>query len=105
MFDTDAQEENYLQADRDRYREALEGLTAAASRWLSALDRLASRSYPGTADTMSVSSVLSDATIRRLVEDGTITIDPWDPGLLQPASVDLRLGDRKSTRLNSSHLG
>jgi dCTP deaminase len=37
-------------------------------------------------------SVLSDATIRRLVAEGTITIDPWDPELLQPASVDLRLG-------------
>jgi dCTP deaminase len=39
------------------------------------------------------SSVLSDGTIRRLVEEGTITIDPWDPALLQPASVDLRLGN------------
>jgi dCTP deaminase len=38
-------------------------------------------------------SVLSDGTIRRLIEDGRITIDPWDPGLVQPASVDLRLGD------------
>ena len=38
-------------------------------------------------------SVLSDGTIRRLVEEGRIVIDPWDPGLVQPASVDLRLGD------------
>jgi dCTP deaminase len=38
-------------------------------------------------------SVLSDGTIRRLVEDGRIKIDPWDESLLQPASVDLRLGD------------
>ena len=38
-------------------------------------------------------SVLSDGTIRRLVEEGAIAIDPWDPGLVQPASVDLRLGD------------
>jgi dCTP deaminase len=37
-------------------------------------------------------SVLSDATIRALVEAGRITIDPWDPALVQPASVDLRLG-------------
>jgi dCTP deaminase len=37
--------------------------------------------------------VLSDGTIRRLVEAGSIAIDPWDPGLVQPASVDLRLGD------------
>jgi dCTP deaminase len=39
------------------------------------------------------SSVLSDGTIRRLVAEGRITIEPWDPGLIQPASIDLRLGD------------
>ena len=38
-------------------------------------------------------SVLSDGTILRLVREGRITIDPWDEGLLQPASVDLRVGD------------
>jgi deoxycytidine triphosphate deaminase len=38
-------------------------------------------------------SVLSDGTILQLVEEGRITIDPWDAGLVQPASVDLRLGD------------
>jgi dCTP deaminase len=38
-------------------------------------------------------SVLSDGTIRRLVEAGEIAIDPWEPDLVQPASVDLRLGD------------
>jgi dCTP deaminase len=38
------------------------------------------------------SSVLSDGTIIRLVEEGRIRIDPWDPDLVQPASVDLRLG-------------
>ena len=37
-------------------------------------------------------SVLSDGTIRRLVDEGRIKIDPWDPALVQPASVDLRLG-------------
>ena len=37
--------------------------------------------------------MLSDGTIRRLVEEGRIVIDPWDPELVQPASVDLRLGD------------
>jgi dCTP deaminase len=41
----------------------------------------------------SATSVLSDGTIRRLVEEGRIKIEPWDPGLIQPASVDLRLGD------------
>ncbi len=39
------------------------------------------------------SSVLSDGTIRRLVAQGTIGIDPWDPALVQPASVDVRLGN------------
>ncbi len=38
-------------------------------------------------------SVLSDGTIRRLVADGRIVIDPWDDGMVQPASVDLRLGN------------
>ncbi|MCX6385673.1 MAG: dCTP deaminase [Solirubrobacterales bacterium] len=38
-------------------------------------------------------SVLSDATIIALVTEGRIRIDPWDPSLVQPASVDLRLGD------------
>ena len=42
---------------------------------------------------MSVTSVLSDGTIRRLVDEGRIVIRPWDPGMVQPASVDLRLGD------------
>lgn len=37
-------------------------------------------------------SVLSDGTIRRLVEAGRITIEPWDPNMVQPASVDLNLG-------------
>jgi dCTP deaminase len=40
-----------------------------------------------------ISSVLSDGTIRRLVDEGRIRIDPWDPALVQPASVDLRIGD------------
>src|SRR5436190_13492240 len=38
-------------------------------------------------------SVLSDGTISQFVQEGRIRIDPWDPGLVQPASVDLRLGD------------
>jgi dCTP deaminase len=37
-------------------------------------------------------AVLSDGSILRLVGDGRIRIDPWDPDLVQPASVDLRLG-------------
>jgi dCTP deaminase len=38
------------------------------------------------------SSVLSDGTIRRLVDEGRIRIEPWDAGMVQPASIDLRLG-------------
>lgn len=41
---------------------------------------------------MTPSSVLSDGTIRRLVAEGALRIEPWDPRLVQPASVDLRLG-------------
>jgi len=38
-------------------------------------------------------SALSDATIRRLVEEERIRIEPWNPALVQPSSIDLRLGD------------
>ena len=38
-------------------------------------------------------SVLSDGTILELVDAGKIKVEPWDPELVQPASVDLRLGD------------
>jgi len=44
-----------------------------------------------TAD-LQPSSVLSDATIRELIESGRIVIDPFDPAMVQPASVDIRLG-------------
>ncbi len=42
---------------------------------------------------MTPTSVLSDGTIRALVEQGRIRIDPWDESMVQPASVDLRLGN------------
>jgi dCTP deaminase len=35
--------------------------------------------------------VLSDRTIRQLLEDGRIGIDPYDDELLQPSSVDVRV--------------
>jgi dCTP deaminase len=38
-------------------------------------------------------SVLSDGTILQQVQDGRIKVDPWDPKMVQPASIDLRLGD------------
>jgi dCTP deaminase len=37
-------------------------------------------------------SVLSDGTIRRFVAEERIRIEPWDPLMVQPASVDLKLG-------------
>ena len=39
-----------------------------------------------------ITSVLSDGTIRRLVDEERIKIQPWDPAMVQPASVDLKLG-------------
>jgi dCTP deaminase len=38
-------------------------------------------------------TALSDATIRALVEEGRIRIDPYEPEHVQPSSVDVRLGD------------
>jgi dCTP deaminase len=38
-------------------------------------------------------SVLSDGTILRYAQEGRIKIEPWDPKMVQPASIDLRLGD------------
>jgi dCTP deaminase len=50
---------------------------------------------------MTAVSVLSDGTIRRLVGEGRIVIEPWDPAMLQPASVDLRLA--ASFRVFTNH--
>jgi dCTP deaminase len=38
--------------------------------------------------------ILSDRTIREHLDAGTITIDPLDPGSVQPSSVDVRLDHR-----------
>jgi dCTP deaminase len=46
-------------------------------------------------------SVLSDGTIRRLVAEGRVRIEPWDEAMVQPASVDLRLG--RSFRVFHNH--
>src|SRR6266851_5139518 len=35
--------------------------------------------------------VLADKTIRALLEEGRIEIEPYDPSLLQPSSVDVRV--------------
>jgi dCTP deaminase len=38
--------------------------------------------------------VLSDRTIRTEIDAGRITIDPYDPTLIQPSSVDVRVDSR-----------
>jgi dCTP deaminase len=45
----------------------------------------------GGAYRLAVSMVLSDRTIRRLLEEGRIGIDPYAEELLQPSSVDVRV--------------
>lgn len=37
--------------------------------------------------------ILSDATLKRLVESGELGVDPIDNDSIQPASIDLRLGN------------
>ncbi len=39
----------------------------------------------------SAEMVLSDQAIRRLIESGRIRIDPYDPALMQPSSLDVRV--------------
>ncbi len=50
---------------------------------------------------MDVHSAISDGTLRRLVDDGRLVVEPWDPAMVQPASIDLRLGD--SFRVFNNH--
>jgi dCTP deaminase len=42
---------------------------------------------------MKPAGVLSDSTIRELVATGRLRIEPWDELMVQPASVDLKLGE------------
>jgi dCTP deaminase len=50
---------------------------------------------------MAATSVLSDGTIRRLVAEGRVRIEPFDQTMVQPASIDLRLG--RSFRVFHNH--
>jgi dCTP deaminase len=45
--------------------------------------------------------ILADVSIRRLVAEGRLVIDPFDPDLVQPASVDVRLGGQFRVMRNS----
>ena len=35
--------------------------------------------------------LLSDADLRKELESGRLVLDPWDPAMLQPSSIDVRL--------------
>src|SRR3954453_3024899 len=37
-------------------------------------------------------AALSDGTLRRLIAEGRVKIDPFDDSMIQPASIDLKLG-------------
>lgn len=41
--------------------------------------------------------ILTDEDIKAAIESGEITIDPFDPEQIQPASIDLRVGDEGAT--------
>ena len=47
--------------------------------------------------------VLSDNTIRSEIDGGRIVIDPYDPGLIQPSSVDVRVDNRFRVFQNSRY--
>jgi dCTP deaminase len=55
------------------------------------------------ADTIAPRVVLSDRTIRSEIESGRIVIDPFDPGMIQPSSIDLRVDRRFRVFHNSRH--
>ena len=48
--------------------------------------------------------VLSDRTIRRLIAEGRIGIDPFDPALMQPSSLDVRVDHYFRVFRNSRYL-
>ncbi len=45
--------------------------------------------------------LLSDRDIRKQIADGRVVLDPWDPAMIQPSSVDVRLD--KYFRLFDNH--
>lgn len=46
--------------------------------------------------------ILSDKTIQKMLEEKTLQISPLEPGQIQPASIDVRLGDTFSIVEDSS---
>ena len=88
--------------DRERERErardgaldALADLPRARARNLGfELDRCGRRHAASVAEAHARigAVVLSDSTIARLLGEGRIEIDPYEPSLLQPSSVDVRV--------------
>jgi len=49
--------------------------------------------------------ILAGTEIKRRVEDGTIVIDPFEPGHLNSASIDLTLGDRVAVYEDFTYCG
>ncbi|MFL5912911.1 MAG: dCTP deaminase domain-containing protein [Gaiellaceae bacterium] len=47
--------------------------------------------------------VLSDRSIRGEIEAGRVVIDPYDPGLIQPSSIDVRVDRRFRVFQNSRY--
>ena len=47
--------------------------------------------------------VLSDRTIRTEIEQGRIVVDPFEPALVQPASIDVRVDRRFRVFHNARH--
>jgi dCTP deaminase len=45
--------------------------------------------------------ILADVSIRALIDSGRLVIDPYDPSLVQPASVDVRLGNEFQVMRNT----
>ena len=56
----------------------------------------------GQRKTEGTDVILSDKTIRRMMEAGTLSISPLSEEQIQPASVDIRLGDTFSIVEDSS---
>lgn len=40
---------------------------------------------------MSLPGLLSDGDLRKEIDSGRLVLDPWDPSMLQPSSIDIRL--------------
>lgn len=45
--------------------------------------------------------ILADVSLRALIEQGRLGFDPYDPDLVQPASIDVRLGTQFRVMRNS----